>query len=137
MELTLRRRFKGDSYTIGTLYVDSERFSDTLEDPVRLIGKNGEGKIYGETAIPAGKYKVILSMSARFKRVLPELLDVGHFTGIRIHRLRTAKDTKGCIGVGENTKRGQILNSPYYEMKIISLLQECEDRGEETYITIK
>jgi len=104
-----------------------------LEDPVRTIGKNGEGKIYGETAIPAGRYKVILSMSARFKRVLPELLDVGHFTGIRIHRGNTSKDTAGCILIGENKTKGKVVNSGYYEKKLISILQDSE----ETYITIK
>ena len=99
-----------------------------MEDKVRDLNKNGvfdgdEKKVYGETAIPYGTYKVILSYSPKFKRILPELLDVPCFTGIRIHRGNTEKDTAGCLLVGENKVRGKVLNSTYWEKKLIEKLE--------------
>ena len=65
--------------TIGKLYVNGVFECYTLEDCVR------DKKIYGMTAIPTGTYKVILNLSNRFKRVLPLLIDVSNFEGVRIH----------------------------------------------------
>ena len=84
MELKNERKYKGEDYTIGDLYVNNVWFSNTLEDKVRLLNSY-EDKVYGETAIPIGRYKVILSYSNRFKRILPEILNVDFFKGIRIH----------------------------------------------------
>lgn len=84
MELTVERIYKGEDYTIGDLYVNNVWFSNTLEDKVRLLNSY-EDKVYGETAIPIGRYKVVLSYSNRFKRILPEVLNVEFFKGIRIH----------------------------------------------------
>ena len=128
MKLLLKRIALRDTYTIGKIYIVGEYFCDTLEDKVRDLNKNGvfdgdEKKVYGETAIPYGTYKVILSYSPKFKRILPELLDVPCFTGIRIHRGNTEKDTAGCLLVGENKVRGKVLNSTYWEKKLIEKLE--------------
>lgn len=109
MELLLKRTHKNDIYTLGELYIDGKQFCFTVEDAVRqLTDKNkdndfddlGEGKVYAKTAIPSGKYKVILSMSNRFKKLMPEVLNVTGFKGIRIHSGNTAEDSEGCIIVG-------------------------------------
>jgi len=121
MKLTLKRIFKGEQYTIGRLYIDGEYFCDTLEDKVRDLAK--EKKIPGETAIPAGTYSVVVNSSPRFKRMLPRLLNVPHFEGILIHRGNTAKDSSGCILVGENKRKGMVLNSTYYEERLVERLQ--------------
>jgi hypothetical protein len=97
MELKLVRKWHAHGTTIGELFLDGKWQCYTLEDEVR------EHKIYGETAIPAGTYKVVLSQSKRFRRQLPELLNVPEFTGIRIHPGNTKEDTEGCILVG-NTR---------------------------------
>ena len=94
MILQLHRTTRTDKSTIGKLYINDEYFCYTLEDVER------DAKIYGKTAIPKGLYKVILTRSERFKRVLPLLLEVPGFAGIRIHPLNTAEETEGCIGVG-------------------------------------
>lgn len=91
MELTLNRILLGNKATIGELTVDNIYVCDTLEDEVR---PNGE-KIYGETAIPAGTYNVRLSYSPRFKKILPEILNVPNFTGIRIHKGNSSADSRG------------------------------------------
>ena len=107
MKLTLKRNFKGVDYTIGKLYIDGHYFCDTLEDTVRSANK----KISGKTAIPAGNYKVIKSYSPRFKKILPEILNVPNFTGVRIHAGNTAKDTDGCVLLGLNKTKGAVLDS--------------------------
>jgi hypothetical protein len=133
MKLNLKRKYRGPDYTIGSLYVNGTYFCDTLEDSVRDIPR--EGKIPGKTAIPAGEYKVILSHSPRFKRELPRLLNVPYFDGILIHRGNTPNHTEGCILIGENKIKGQVINSTQYELRIIELMRGATNRGEE--ITIK
>jgi hypothetical protein len=96
MQLHLTRRIFNKNFTIGDLYVDGIWFAYCLEDPVR----NGR-KIKGQTAIPEGDYKVVLDYSNRFKKIMPHILDVPNFEGIRIHSGNTAEDTEGCILVGQ------------------------------------
>lgn len=107
MKIKLKRTFKGAEYTIGKLYLNDEYFCDTLEDVVRPEGR----KIAGRTAIPTGEYKVVLTESKRFKKLLPLLIDVPNFTGVRIHSGNTHHDTEGCILVGENKVKGRVINS--------------------------
>lgn len=106
MKVTVKRTFKGPEYTIGKLYIDDNYFCDTLEDTVRA-----DKKVYGKTAIPAGTYKVKKTMSPRFKKVLPEILNVPNFSGVRIHAGNTAKDTEGCLLLGLNKVKGSVINS--------------------------
>ena len=93
MEIIVNRIFKASTYTIGELSVDGNYICDTLEDRVRPTGE----KVYGETAIPYGTYTVTLSYSNRFKKTMPEILNVPNFSGIRIHCGNSSKDTEGCL----------------------------------------
>jgi len=142
MKLRLERRYLGPLYTIGSLFIDGLYFCDTIEDKVRDFNKDGdlldpgEDKVYGETAIPYGKYDVELSMSPKFKRLLPMVLNVRHFTGIRIHRGNTARDSHGCILPGENKVKGKVINSTPYEKEIVKLMKEATKRGEPIDIQI-
>lgn len=139
INLQLERIFLADTYTIGKLSINGIFFSDTLEDKTRDLNKDGdlddlgEGKVYGETSIPYGRYKVILSYSPKFKRILPEILNVKGFTAIRIHAGNTPKDTLGCILVGENKVKGGLINSRLTESALIQKLQLLND---EIYINI-
>ena len=141
MKLLLKRRYLGDEYTIGSLFINDTYFSDTLEDKVRDHNKDGdlndpgEGKVYGKTAIPYGEYQVIVNKSPKFGRMLPRLLNVPHFEGILIHRGNTHYDSAGCILVGENKVKGKVINSTKYEVEIVRILQDAMQRGEK--ITIK
>lgn len=107
MKVEIKRVFKGANYTIGKLYIDGVYFCDTLEDTVRPAGV----KIAGKTAIPAGTYRVKKTMSPRFKKVLPEILNVPNYTGVRIHAGNTAADTEGCVLLGFNHTKGAVLDS--------------------------
>ena len=104
MEIHLKRTACGPECSLGTLYVDGRRQCYTLEDVDREVdGDPVESwKIAGCTAIPRGRYRVTRSLSARFGAVMPLLLDVPGFSGIRIHAGNTAADTAGCILVGNH-----------------------------------
>jgi len=142
MKLLLNRVYLHEDYTIGKLFVNGEYFSDTVEDKVRDANKDGdlldegETKVYGKTAIPYGKYKIELSMSPKFKRMLPLILDVKHFIGIRIHKGNTAQDSHGCIIPGENKIKGGVINSTFYEIKLVDIMRRAILLGEEIEIEI-
>ena len=94
MKLDLIRKEFTVISTIGDLLIDGKFYCYTLEDMYR------EKKIKGVTAIPYGRYEVIINFSNRFKKPMPLLLNVKGFDGIRIHSLNTSDQTEGCIGVG-------------------------------------
>lgn len=135
MRLLLKRQIKGDTYTIGTLYVNGEKFCDTLEDRVRDLA-GGESKVPGETAIPEGRYRVIVNRSPKFGRDLPRLLDVPMFEGVLIHRGNTAEDSAGCILVGENKVEGKVINSTPYEERLVALCKAALAGGEAIEIEV-
>lgn len=134
IHLTLERTKLTENYTIGRLSVNNQYFSDTLEDRIRDLVN--EKKVYGETAIPYGIYKVIITESNRFKRRLPLLLDVPHFVGVRIHAGNNAGHTEGCILVGENKIKGGLINSRMHEDLLVKRLEGYLEQGKEIYIQI-
>jgi len=94
MKITVVRQILASNVTIGEMFINDEHFCYTCEDAVR------DHKIPGETAIPSGAYKVIITFSNRFQKALPLLVDVPNYEGVRIHSGNTAADTSGCLIVG-------------------------------------
>lgn len=157
MELILKREYLKSTYCIGQLYVDGELFCDTLEDQVRDnnrdgdLNDEGEGKVYGKTAIPYGRYEITLDVtSPKFSKYefyretcagkLPRLLNVPHFEGILIHVADGYKGAgllSGCIGVGHNLIKGGLLNGKQVFCDLYRELASANDRGEEIWITIE
>lgn len=143
MEITLDRAWKKDGYTISRLFINGERICEALEDTDRGLKQSmsleeiKKLKIYGKTAIPSGRYKVVMSYSPKFKKVLPEVLDVKGYSGIRIHRGNTAKDTLGCVLPGLNQRKGTVLYSTKWTNVIISEISSAIKRGEEVWLNIK
>ncbi len=128
MKLTLDRRYKKDTYSIGKLYVDGVYFSDTVEDKDRgltdkdSLDKIKSVKVYAKTAIPLGTYKITMGViSPKFSQKayytsfcngrMPRLLNVKGFDGILIHKGVNADSSAGCIIVGKNTVVGGVTNS--------------------------
>lgn len=152
MELILERIAKRKTYTIGRLYIrqqvmdeylpgyEDHYFCDTLEPTWRDYA-NGAYKVKGRSAIPEGRYAVVISYSPKFKQWLPILLGGPEFNrkwqGIRIHAGNTAKDTEGCILVGQNREVGKVLDSRKWLYELKQKIVEAKDRGEAVWITVK
>jgi hypothetical protein len=120
MRITIERLTMTSTTTIGKMYLNGEYFGYTLEDVNRDV------KIKHQTCIPAGLYKVVLTVSNRFKRLMPLLIDVPNFKGIRIHGGNTHKNTSGCPMVAErrlndNTIQGSL------EKELTKRLKECDN----------
>ena len=131
LNLRVERLWLNDDYTIGRMFINDRYFCNTLEDKVRDLAK--EKKVPEHTAIPYGKYKVVITYSAKFKKDLPLLIDVPCFEGIRIHAGNTADDSAGCILLGENKVKGKVLNSRYYVNQLIERIKNFKG---EVYIEI-
>lgn len=103
MEIKFNRLWPNDECVTGVVDIDGSQLCFFLEDRVREIpGLDvAEWKIKGETAIPRGRYQLVLDYSQRFQKITPHLLDVPGFTGIRVHGGNRASDTEGCIIIGE------------------------------------
>ena len=150
-EMVLERFAKMATYTVGHLYVmqepemkcidgqlvteDKRYLCDTLEPTWRDYAK-GARKIKGKSAIPEGRYPIVITFSPTFKKWLPLLVNVPRFSGIRIHAGNTAKDTQGCILVGLNLKKGMVINSRAALQMVMLEMTAALDRGEEVWITI-
>lgn len=133
MQIKINRIFKGTEYTIGRLELDGKYFCDTLEDRVRPSGE----KVRGETAIPAGNYEVILNWSPRFKCVLPMVLDVPGFSGVRIHAGNCAADTEGCVLVGFNQAKGRLVASRPTLERLMEKLLDAVKAGGKIWLEIR
>jgi hypothetical protein len=140
MELLLQRQKSNSKCTYGSLYMDGNFECYTLEDIVRVFDKSlpNNGKIAGQTAIPAGRYKVILDWSKRFVRVMPHILAVPYFEGVRLHKGNTDSQTEGCILLGKEITGTDWLGhskdafDPFFEKLKIVVAE-----GKEIWIEIK
>ena len=131
MKLTVVRTMCGATCTIGQLLVDGEHECYTLEDVVRPDGE----KVYGETAIPYGTYKVVITFSNRFQCDMPLLVGVPGFEGIRIHSGNTTSDTHGCLLVGTGHSGSSVTNSRVAYNRLFPKIRDAIRRGEEVWIT--
>ncbi len=158
MIITLKRIYFKGTFTLGALqirtennpeYLVSKYFCDTLEP--HAIDWSKEEKVAGKTAIPCGRYRVTLRYSRTFKRKMPYLENVPHFTGIMLHTGNTAeKHSRGCILVGkavppsdDDTSRdkatviGRLTDSRITFKKLYKLIEEAFDYGESVWVVVK
>ena len=142
MEIVIKRIAKKSTYTIGKLYIDNKYFCDTLEDKDRGLKDTMSVeeilsiKVKHETAIPTGNYNVDITYSPRFKRNLPLINNVKGFEGIRVHNGNTPQHTEGCVLLGFNKIKGQVINSKVTVNKFIDIVQKALNKGEKVTITI-
>lgn len=133
MKLALSRRPSANGCTIGNLELNGVHECFTCEDVVRPPGE----KVYGQTAIPAGTYRVIITQSLRFKRRLPLLLDVPGYEGVRIHPGNTAADTEGCILPGRGFLPDRVTQSVLAFDALFAKMEKAEAAREDIWIEIK
>ena len=143
MEILVKRIAKLPKYTIGKMYVDGSYLCDTLEDPDRGLTQQmslkeiESKKKYGDTAIPTGTYKVSMNVeSPKFKSrswaipwngKLPRLQNVPGYSGVLIHVGNKPEDTLGCILVGQNKVKGQVINSTMTFNRLMEILTSADN----------
>lgn len=142
MELVLQRKTSKPALmhaTLGVLSDERGMICHTLEDRVREVpGKPvSSWKIPGQTAIPAGRYQVVVNRSPRFQTDLPLLVGVEGFEGVRIHAGNTAADTEGCILVGRRTAGDAVLESRFALLELMIKLKDASVAGEEIWIDVR
>jgi len=145
MELRLDRKWFTIASTIGELYVDDRYECFMLEDPVRERDVDQDGdidaadvvgfKIQDRTAIPSGRYQVILWQSPKFGEVL-KLLDVPGYTDILAHAGNRAVDTKGCLLTGQQRGENAVYNSRVALAALLLKVKAALARNEEVWISV-
>lgn len=136
MKLSLKRDVFAEKFTLGSLLVDGRHLGFTCEDTDRRLENEGE-KVKGQTAIPRGSYKVILSYSHRFQKVMPEILNVPGFTGVRIHGGNTHENTEGCPLLGIQRTQDGVAKCKEVNDRLIQMIQEAEDVGESVTLEVE
>ncbi len=150
MKIKVVREFRSATETLGTMYINDNFFCYTLEDYDRKLKQSQDedfiktNKIQKLTAIPSGTYRVILSISNRFKKLMPEVLNVKGFAGIRIHGGNTHENTEGCILIAKNrfidkpSSFGKIRNwiQGTMEVQLIKEIQKALNNNETIELSI-
>jgi len=116
---------------MGSLFINGLFECFTLEDIERDV------KIKGRTAIAKGTYEIVVTMSARFAKRLPLLLNVPNFEGVRIHSGNTSEDTEGCILVGQTKSADFIGNSRAAMSVLLPKIEKALKNKEKVFITIE
>jgi hypothetical protein len=138
MTLRLEREPSAHGATIGRLTIDGVFQCFILEDVIREepMRPVSAWKVYGETAIPAGRYRIVITHSPAFKRALPLLLDVPGFAGVRVHAGNRARDSNGCLLPGRTRGRAFVGESVLAFGALFQRIQTAIARGEDAWIEI-
>jgi len=144
MLITQKRYLFGDDFTLSRLYVDGALFGTctyVLEDVVREVpGKPvGEWKVPAETAIPVGKYRVVIDLSQRFGKRMMHVLDVPGFSGIRVHAGNTSHDTEGCLITGKerDEKHGEVSGSRIACAALFDKVDKALNKGDDVWWVVE
>lgn len=135
MIVTLKRYELGDDYTLGVMSIDGLFLGYTLEDKDRNLESGGE-KVYGKTAIPRGRYELVMSFSNRFQRVMPEILSVPQFDGVRIHGGNTVEQTLGCPLLGAEVGGNKVCDCAGVNETLRRRLIQAGQRNERSWIEV-
>ena len=129
MKIKVVRETFTDKSTIGSLYLNDVFFCYTLEDKDRGLDQSQSliiiqaKKLFGITAIPYGKYPLIVNKSPKFGRLLPRLQGIKGFDGVLLHRGNSANDSLGCILLGYKKGIDCIMESTKAEADLVTILQ--------------
>lgn len=141
MKLRLIRTKLYENSTIGRLYAEEHFICWTIEDKDRglhhdmPLAEIEAIKVKHKTAIPYGTYEIKMTMSERFKKIMPILVDVPGFTGIRIHSANRASELSGCIAPGLVNSGEAVLNSRLATLNVYKVINYALTKGK-VYIEI-
>lgn len=125
-----------EGFTLGGLFLGNARIGYTVEDEDRHLEIGGE-KVYGKTAIPRGRYRVVVDFSHRFQKNLPHILEVPGYEGVRIHGGNRAEQSLGCVLVGQIRTADGVANCAPVVQRVIDLIENDAEVGKDSWITIE
>ena len=143
MNILIKRYNSTNDHTDGLLFIDCKFVCYTLEDEYRSV------KVYGETRIPDGTYKVELrkvggfhnrySKKYSFHQGMLQIKDVPNFEYVLIHVGNTDDDTAGCLLVGSTADKdkGFIGGSSRAYGELYPIILKAIENGEEVFITFE
>ena len=128
MQVMITRNWKKPDYTIGRIFVNNAFFCNSMEDTDRGLRQGmpleeiKRLKVYGKTAIPTGTYTILMTYSPKYKKKMPQVMNIPGFEGIRIHPGNTPEDTLGCILPGDNKVKGKVVDSTKRFNQFVNML---------------
>lgn len=143
MTIRIDRKWKKPAYTISRVYVNGKYFGcNALEDTDRgllqtmPLSEIQRKKVKKETAIPRGYYDIAITYSPKYRKMMPLVVDVPGFSGIRLHSGNSNKDTEGCILFGINDKVGWISQSTAWTRKVVAEIEKALSRKEKVTLIV-
>lgn len=137
IKFLLQRDVMAPGFTLGRLFVEGKQYGFTCEDQDRYLEDNPGAKVPKRTAIPRGLYRMTLSFSNRFKKVMPLIVDVPGFEGVRIHGGNDEHDTEGCPLLGKTRTAVGVAHCAEVNQALIDLITRAEDSGDAVWIEVK
>jgi hypothetical protein len=147
MELTVERFGFGNESTLGEWLVDNIHECWSLEDERRTT------KVLKKTAIPCGRYRVVLRTDGtrhhRYTLRFPDihigvlqLEDVPNFVAIQIHPGNDHEDTEGCVLTGTHpvilpNGEFKVVDSTSAYLKLYKKVIDAILAGDLVFVTIK
>lgn len=142
MELLLTRKFPTKNSCIGELTENGVHRCFILEDVDRGLDSAmpleeiKSLKVFGQTAIPTGRYEIVITFSNHFKKPLPLLLNVPGFEGVRVHSGNRPQDSEGCLLTGTDYGTDEVTGSRVAFTVLASDIELAIQR-EKVFITIQ
>lgn len=140
MEISVNRRPSEHGCTVSDVYIGTRWQCVFIEDQVREVVNVPvtQWKIAGVTAIPSGRYRITITMSNRFKRLMPLVNNVPGFSGVRIHPGNTAADTEGCLlpGTSVGADNNMVVGSRVAYAALYAKIEAALANGEEVWMDI-
>lgn len=137
IKFLLQRDVCAPGFTLGRLFVEGMMYGFTCEDQDRKLEENPGAKIQKRTAIPRGLYRMTLSFSNRFQKVMPLIKDVPGFSGIRVHGGNDQYDTEGCPLLGAIRTAVGVMKCAEVNAALIDFIRQAEDQGDAVWIEVQ
>jgi len=143
VEFLLKRKHFTELSTIGELFVHGRYICDILEDKDRGLDESHDikaiiaAKVYGHTAIPTGRYEIMITYSPKYKKDVPEVTNVKGWKGIRIHSGNVPDHTEGCLIPGiKDSAPDKVMMSKDATAKVNTIIKVAIDEGKRVFIKI-
>ena len=150
MELILERFIKTEECTVGRLSIinrtfdeylgreDKEFICDTLEPPIKKMGKDPDYVRQFKSAMPPGRYPVVIRHSESFDLCLPLVVGVPKMTCKQVFFQIGSSVEEIEVGLIPGAYRGdgKMVASRNMIFTLKKLIFQAKERGEGVFLTV-